>query len=111
MYGVYFRGLGVPEADRLRILERRNLARDQNTGVSQHDYYAWRERQTVFEGIAFYGGGSTINLSDTERGPERFEGSFVSANVFDLLRVTPLLGTSFRPGDDNAGAPLTIVLG
>jgi len=111
VYGVFFRGLGVPEAGQLRILERVRLTRDQSIGVNQHDLYDWRERQTAFQGIAGYTSGGTINLSDTQRGPERFHGGFVSANIFDLLRVTPVVGTAFRPGDDAPGAPLTVVLG
>jgi len=110
VYAVFFRGLDVPEASRLTLIWRTNPSRDIDyMGVNRYDLYDWREQQTSFEGLAMFTTG-TVNLSGTE-GPERYDGAFVSANIFDLLRVRPALGTSFRPGDDDAGAPLTVVLG
>jgi putative ABC transport system permease protein len=110
IYGVYFRGLGVPEADRLLIIYRADPARGYNElWVQQHDFYDWREEQRSFQGLAGYYFG-TVNLSGTE-GPERFSGGFVSANAFDLLRERPILGRSFQVGDDAPGAPLSVLLG
>ena len=109
-YGVFRRGLGVPEADRLTLVLRSNPERNQEfMPVSAHDFHDWREQQTTFEGLAGYYDGS-VNLSGPE-GPERYDGGFVSANLFHILRVPPILGTSFREGDDRAGAPLTVLLG
>ena len=110
VYGVFLRGLGVPEADRLLMVFENNPSenRDQMS-VSQHDFFDWRETQESFEGLAYFSQG-TVNLSGTE-GPERFRGAFVSANVFDLLRVRPIVGSTFREGDDLAGVPMTVVLG
>ncbi len=110
VYGVFFRGLGVPEADRLYVIWRTNpSAGISRMGVSQHDLYDWIEAQESFEGLGHFSSG-TVNLSGTD-GPEGYDGAFVSANVFDLLRVRPLLGTTFRPGDDLPDAPMTVVLG
>jgi predicted permease len=110
IYGVYFRGIGVPESDRLTVVHRTNLSEDiERMGVDQHDLYDWREQQQSFVGLAGFSTG-TINVSGTE-GPERFDGAFVSANLFDILMVAPVIGTTFREGDDAAGAPLTAVIG
>ncbi|MCH7824654.1 MAG: ABC transporter permease [Acidobacteria bacterium] len=110
VYGVFFRGLGVPEADRLYVIWRTNpSAGIPRMGVSQHDLYDWIEAQESFAGLGHFSNG-TVNLSGSD-GPERYNGAFVSANVFDLLRVRPLLGSAFRPGDDHPDAPLTVVLG
>lgn len=110
IYGVYFRGLDVPAADRLLIIYRTDLARGHSElWVRQHDFYDWREAQRSLEGLAGYYFG-TVNLSETE-GAERFSGGFVSANTFELLRVPPVIGRSFQTGDDAAGAPLTVLLG
>jgi predicted permease len=110
VYGVFFRGLNVPEASRLTLIHRTVPSRGIDfMGVNQHDLYDWRAQQTSFDGLATFETG-TVNLSGLE-GPERYDGAFVSANVFDLLRVRPVLGTGFRSGDDAAGAPLTVVLG
>ena len=110
VYGVFFRGLDVPEARRLTLIYRTVPSRGVDfMGVNRHDLYDWREQQTSFEGLAAYQTG-TVNVSGVE-GPERYDGAFVTANLFELLRVTPLLGTTFRPGDDATNAPLTVVLG
>ena len=110
VYGVFFRGLGVPEADRLYVIWRTNPSEDiSRMGVTQHDLYDWIDVQESFEGLGHFSNG-TVNLSGND-GPERYDGAFVSANVFDLLRVRPLLGSTFRPGDDLPDAPLTVVLG
>jgi predicted permease len=110
LYGVFFRGLDVPEANRLTIVTRTNPSRQQNDmGVTEHDFYDWTAQQTSFEALAHFSTG-TINLAGSE-GPERYDGGFVSANIFDVLRVKPILGSTFRADDDKAGAPLTVVLG
>jgi len=110
VYGVFFRGLGVPEADRLYVIWRTNPSEGiSRMGVPQHDLYDWIDAQESFEGLGHFSSG-TVNLSGND-GPERYDGAFVSANVFDLLRVQPLLGSGFRPGDDLPDAPMTLVLG
>ena len=110
VYGVFFRGLDVPEANRLTVIFRANPSRDMDEmWVTVHDLHDWRAQQTTFEGLAHYSNG-TVNLAGAD-GPERYDGAFVSANLFDLLRIRPVLGSGFRPGDDVAGAPLTVVLG
>ncbi len=110
LYGVFLRGLDVPEANRVTLIYRSNPARHIDYGgVPQHDFYDWRAQQTSFDGLAAFSTG-TVNLADGDS-PERYDGGFVSANTFELLRVRPVVGTGFRPGDDLAGAPLTVVLG
>ena len=110
VYGVFLRGLDVPEPERLTLVYRTNPSQDQDfMGVNMHDLADWRAQQSSFQGLGHFSTG-TVNLSGVE-GPERYDGAFVSANVFDLLRVRPVLGTTFRVGDDEQGAPLTLVLG
>jgi len=109
-YGVFARGLDIPEPDRVTMIFRTNLERNQEwMSVTNDDLHDWREQQTSFEALGHFSTG-TVNLNGTE-GPERYDGAFVSANVFQLLRVSPHLGSTFREGDDAAGAPRTVVLG
>ena len=111
IYGVSFRGIGVPEADRLALIYRTNPSENiDRMGVDQHDFYDWREQQRVFEAIAGFSSG-TINVSGPTDEPIRYDGAFVTANVFDVLRKPPVIGTSFRPGDDAPGAPMTVLIG
>lgn len=110
LYGVFFRTHPVPEPDRLLLVFRTNpTQRIEWGGVPMHDYYDWKSQQTSFEQLASFSTG-TVNLAGTE-GPERFDGAFVSSNIFDVLRIKPSLGSPFRPGDSDPGAPLTVILG
>ncbi len=43
--------------------------------------------------------------------PQRYLGAHVSANLFSLLGVQPILGRSFRAGEDAPGAPPVALLG
>jgi predicted permease len=52
-----------------------------------------------------------MNVSDEGRAPERFSGSYVSANAFPLLGQTPFLGRDFLPDDDRPGAAPVVLLG
>ena len=94
LYGVFFRGLDVPEPNRLTVIGRTNPARQVDwSGIPVHDFYDFREQQSSFESLARFTTG-TVNLAGREA-PERFDGAFVSANVFDALRVRPILGGTF----------------
>lgn len=110
VYGVLMRGLPVPEPDRLMHVENANPSLDQpSLEVFIHDLLDFQQRQKSFEGLAGYYGG-TLNLSGDGGQPERFDGSFISANGFDLLRVRPVLGRGFLPGEDRPQAEPVAVL-
>lgn len=52
---------------------------------------------------------STVNLSDLER-PQRYNGAHVSANLFRVLGVAPILGRDFTRDDTKPGAPAVAML-
>jgi predicted permease len=52
---------------------------------------------------------ATVNLSDLDR-PERFNGATVSANLWRVLGVAPLLGRDFTAEDERPGAPAVVML-
>lgn len=110
VYGAVWKGLPFEDSAELLHLERNNLARDiEGMEVTIHDFVDWREQQTSFEDIAaFYQG--TVNLSGTER-PERFDGAFITASGFQLLRVRPALGRLFREGEDDPAADPVVLIG
>jgi putative ABC transport system permease protein len=63
------------------------------------------------DGIADVGAAarSTMNLSDLDR-PERYNGAHVSANLFQILGIAPLLGRGFSDADEKPGAPPVAML-
>ncbi len=111
MYGVFLRGLDFPGADRLTMVFETNLAEDiPEQRVPVHDFFDFRERQSTFQGMFAWHGG-TFNISGTGENPQRYEAAFVTANTFDMLRVTPLMGRTFLPGEDLPGADPVAVIG
>ncbi len=72
-------------------------------------FMALREESSVFSGLAAY----TLeraNLSDLST-PEQVPASRISANLFPLLGVQPLLGRFFLADEDSPGGALVAVLG
>jgi predicted permease len=103
VYGAVIRGLPFEEPERLLHIENNNPSRNQRSlEVFPADFLEYRERQRSFEELAaFYE--DSINLSGDER-PERYEGAFISSGFLEMLRVKPLLGRGFQPGEDAPGA-------
>ncbi len=110
LYGIYFRGIDVPDPDRVFLVYETALERNQTRrNVPIQDFADWRERQTSFEGLlGTYGG--TVNVAGADE-PVRFSGGFVSANAFTVLGVEPILGRGFAEGEDRPGSPPHLVLG
>jgi predicted permease len=114
MFSIVFvaviKGLPYEEADRLAALFRNRPAQGvQFMGVSIHDFEDWRRQQTSFEDIAAYYA-ETVNVGGTEGTPIRYLGNYASAHIFDLLRVRPILGRTFRPEEDHPSSPPVLIL-
>jgi predicted permease len=108
--GALYKGLPFDEADQIVSVSRTNPSRNiQGMNVSVHDFVDWRDQQTVLEGMVGMTFG-TVNLAGAEGRPERFTGAFVSANLFDVLRVQPILGRGFREGEDLPGAEPVMII-
>ncbi len=104
------RGLPFEKSEDLVALFRNRPAQGAEfMGVTIHDFQDWREQQTSFEDIAAYYA-ETVNLGGTEGRPIRYLGAFVSAHLFDLLRVQPILGRTFRPEEDHPSTPPVMIL-
>jgi predicted permease len=66
------------------------------------DYLEVRSQQRTFQDLAgFYNGTTTISGDGL---PERYDGSFVTWNLFDVLRARPVLGRGFTAADDAPNA-------
>ena len=100
--------LPVENYDRLMAVQR-TTATGQGS-VPFHDYRDFRDRQTVFEDLAA-GYDGTMNLAEEDGPPLRVQGSFVTANAFAGLGISPILGRGFLEGDDAPGAPALLLLG
>src|SRR5438270_302485 len=74
---------------------------------SPANFLDWRQQNTVFEGMAAFAMRS-FNLTGVGE-PERLDGRRVSANLFDLLGVKPILGRSFVPEEDKPGTKVVLL--
>jgi macrolide transport system ATP-binding/permease protein len=76
--------------------------------LSYLDYLDWKQDNTVFQSIdLFTPSGFTLKTRD---GLQAASGSEVTAGFFRELGVVPVIGRDFRPGDDQASAPRTVLL-
>ena len=107
--GVLLEPLGYAEADRLvAVWEDRN---EKDADVSYFDYRYFREQTHQFESLAAisHGPGWPLNLTGFEA-PEQVRANYVSANLFEILGVKPLIGRTFLPEEDAAGSPHVAIL-
>jgi predicted permease len=76
--------------------------------LSPPNYHDWKERARSFESMAAFSPFSANLVGQGE--PRRLEGAIATAELMEVLGVSPFLGRSFAPEDDDAGAPGTILL-
>jgi predicted permease len=109
--GVIYKGLPFEDSHLIMSLGRTNPSRDiEFMGVSTHDYGDWREQQTTFEDLAAWRT-SPVNLSWSEGQPERFTGGTFTPNMFEILKVQPVIGRTFREEEARSGAEPVIIIG
>ncbi|MDQ3996710.1 MAG: ABC transporter permease, partial [Gemmatimonadota bacterium] len=106
---VLLRALPYEDAQRIvHIGEQRRGDPPRTTTTSTPNYEDWRRLSRSFAAMAIYDGWSPVL---TGRGdPVRLSASDVSASVFDVLRIAPVIGRPILPSDNERGAPPVVVL-
>ena len=74
---------------------------------SPANFLDWRQQANVFTGMAACSE-RAFNLTGVGE-PERLDGRRVSANLFDVLGVTPIIGRTFVPEEDQPGTKVAIL--
>src|SRR5215510_9229562 len=96
---VLFRPLPYVEADRIvRIDETEGKG---GMGVSPPNLLDFQQQNQTFERVAGYTGGSFILTGAGE--PLRVQSCAISAELFSVLRVEPLIGRGFSKEDEIPG--------
>jgi predicted permease len=109
VYGALMKGLPYPDGDRIVVVQRANPARGINRQpLPIQDYLDYKAQQRSFTELAATTSG-TIYVSGDEKA-ERFQGSWVTANTFDLVGVHPILGRNFRAGEDTPSGDKVAIL-
>jgi putative ABC transport system permease protein len=108
--GVLLQPLPFKSPDRLYTLWERNvkMGYEQNPPAAAN-FRDWRERNRVFEQLAAFDSARKFNLAGNGN-PERVDGAAVSPELFQLLRVSPLLGRTFTSDEGQLGHESVIVL-
>jgi putative ABC transport system permease protein len=109
--GVILRPFPYHDADRIIVVDSVN----QRLGISQGaisyaDFKDLRDQSTTLLSVAAFSGRS-LTISDGSSEPERYLGSTISWNLFELLGTPPVLGRNFTPDDDRPGAEPVVLLG
>jgi len=74
---------------------------------SPANFLDWRGQSTLFEGMAAFAERS-FNLTGVGE-PERLDGRRVSANLFDVLGVKPIIGRTFVSQEDQPGTKVVLL--
>ena len=100
---VLLRPLPFPEQNQLVWLAQQDhsLPGVASESLSYPDYFDWRAQNHTFSGMASYTNGGVTLKSNGES--QRLDAQTVSANFFQVLGVTPMLGSDFRWEDEKPG--------
>jgi predicted permease len=74
---------------------------------SPANFLDWQKQNTLFEGMGAFAE-RTFNLTGVGE-PERLDGRRVSANLFDLLGVKPIIGRTFVAEEDKPGTKVALL--
>src|SRR5262245_58665996 len=95
---VLLRPLPYKEPDRLAMLWTDDVKRDLHEELtSDRIFQNWRSQSETFAGMAIFGERAKVL---TDESPERVKMAYVSANLFSLLGVTPEMGRTFLPEEN-----------
>ena len=106
--GVLLRPLAYPDAGRLMMIYE-TAAEFTRFSVAYPNYQDWRGASRSFTDMGVSRGGD-VNLTGAGE-PEQLSAAYISASLLPVLGVAPLLGRTFLPEEDRAGAACAVILG
>ena len=96
------RPLPYRDADRLvAVYVARTDRSETRINISYHDYHNWRTSNQTLQDVGLWTW-STITIASADES-ERVEAGLVTANLFPLLGVSPVLGRHFTPDEEAPG--------
>ncbi len=112
VHAVLIRPLPYPRADELVAVYAR-LTRDAQTeggiNISFQDYLSWRDDNRTFAQLGMYTWDALAFSGEGE--PERVDAATITANLFPLLGVAPILGRNLLPEEEHRGRSNVVLLG
>src|SRR5688572_1423488 len=108
---VLLRPLAFQDPDRLALVWERNVKKGYEINhVGVATFLDWKAQNNVFESMAAFGLDEALSLTGDHE-PERVTAVPVSANLFEVLGVNPILGRTFRVEEETPGRDQVIILG
>lgn len=105
----FLRPLPFKEPDRIAFLWAIDSQRGRDRAeVSYPDFVGWRSQNQTFEDLTAFAP-ATFNLTDLWE-PMRVNAMWVSASLFSLWGIEPILGRTFRAEEDRPGARRVVVV-
>lgn len=106
--GVLLKPLPYKDPERLVALWE-NVPTHGRWRASPANFFDWKSQNTLFEGMAAYGGSVATLTGQGE--PEQLSGSNVSAGYFDVVGVQPVMGRAFLNEEHEPGKGQVVILG
>ncbi|HUP52947.1 MAG TPA: ABC transporter permease, partial [Longimicrobiales bacterium] len=107
--GLFQLALPVEEGDRVVGLRNWDLESNRPFLRNLHDFRVWKETLGSFESLAAVRS-DPWNVHSPDGRAAEVRGAEVTASVFPLLRVPPLLGRTLLAADETAGAADVVVI-
>lgn len=109
VHAMLLKPLPYADADRLLVIWEHNLPRNRPRNVVNIvNFMGWRDRATSFDGMAALQQNRVTLTGSGE--PRELSTLIVTANMFDMLGVAPMLGRTFLAGEDQSTAERTMLL-
>ena len=103
--GILFRPLDLPTGDRLVSI----VDQDEGWAMNGTDYHQLARRQTSFDAVTAFQTFYTL-VSPPGAPSQSYVGSYVTASLFDVLEVHPILGRRFEASDELPSAEPVAIL-
>jgi putative ABC transport system permease protein len=102
--------LPYPNSDRIMRIERGFKSGDESGSVSIPKFMAWKKGNQTFESMAIYDfSGPGLNLGSGDH-REQIKGIHVSAEYFQVFGVSPSVGRTFLPQEDQPNGGKAAIL-
>src|SRR5262245_46133252 len=109
--GVLLRPLPYPEPERLvTVWERYPALNMEQNDPAAANYADWKAQSQTFDSLAMFTWVKGVNLTGGDE-PARILSASVTANLFQALRIRPLLGRVFTADEENLGRDQVALLG
>jgi predicted permease len=105
--GVLLRPLSYPDPARLLTIYETTAEYDR-ASVAYPNYLDWRRDSRSFTDMGAHRG-DDFNFTGAGE-PEQLSGEYVTASLFPVLGISPLLGRGFLPREDVQGASCAVIL-